>query len=99
MKFRSIPCVLLQYLAWRKFLLSLRQPFQFIDDFFQPKMFRETQWAASERRETGSQNHSVVRVLRRIDNVLLHTARGFVDHEEDQAVCQLLFVQAQTRIA
>src|SRR5437016_3044894 len=41
-KFCSIPGVLLQYLARREFLLALRQPFQFIDDFLQSKMFRET---------------------------------------------------------
>src|SRR6266567_6825890 len=61
------PCpaagMLLQNLTWRKFLFALRQPFEFIDDFFQSKMLRETQRPATERRETGSQNHSVVRVL------------------------------------
>src|SRR5262249_41453268 len=62
-KFRSVPGVLLQYVAREKFLLTLRQLFQFIDDFFQPKMFREPQWPTSERRKTGSQNHSVVCIL------------------------------------
>jgi hypothetical protein len=41
-KFRSIAGVLFQYLARRKFLVSLRQPFQFSDDILQSKMFRET---------------------------------------------------------
>src|SRR6266567_4726563 len=98
-KFRFIPGVLLQYLAWRKFLLALRQAFEFIDDFVQSEMFGETQRPASERRETGSQNHSVVRVLRRIDHFLLYTTSGLVNHQEDEPVRQLLFVQPQPRIA
>src|SRR5436190_3348728 len=88
----SIAGVLFQYFARQKFLLSLRQPFQFIDDFLQPKMFREPQWSTSERCETGSQNHSVVRVLGGVDNILLHTARSFIDHQEDQSVGQFLFI-------
>src|SRR5438874_9753096 len=47
-KFRSIAGVLLQNLARRKFLLTLRQPFQLIDDFFQPKMLSEPQGSTSE---------------------------------------------------
>src|SRR5437773_7580453 len=53
----------LQYLTRQEFLLRPRQPFQFIDYFIQAEMLRVTQWTAAERRETGSQNHSVVRVL------------------------------------
>src|SRR6266496_4227003 len=47
------------------------------NDLFQTKMFRETQWPAAEWRKTYAQNHSVVRVLRRIDDVLFYTGGGF----------------------
>src|SRR5260370_40462260 len=97
--FRSIPVVLPQYLAGRKFLLALRQPFKFIHDFVQAEMFGETQWPTPERRETGSKNHSVVRVLRRIDDFLLHATRSFVDHQEDEPMRQVLFAGPQKRVA
>src|SRR6266700_1583978 len=82
-KFRSIPGVRSQYLAGQKLFLAFRQPFHFLDDLLESEMFRETQWPAAERRETDSQDHSVVRVLGRIDYLLFHTTRGFVDHQKD----------------
>src|SRR5439155_20261926 len=98
-KFRSIAGMLLQYFTRREFLLGFRQPFQFFDDFLQPKMFSETQRSAAERRETGSQNHSVIEVLRRVDDFLFHAGRGLVHHQKDKPVRQLFFVQAQARVA
>src|SRR5436305_6863955 len=81
-----VPGALLQYLAWQEFLFSLRQAFQFRDDLLESKMFGETQRPTTEGRETGSQNHSVVRVFRRIDDFLLHATRRFVHHQEDKPV-------------
>src|SRR5207249_10624252 len=58
-----------------------------------------TQRPTTEGRETGSQNHSVVRILRRIDYFLLHTTRGLIHHQKDKPVRERLFVQPQTGIA
>src|SRR5437667_4854262 len=88
--------MLLQNLTWRKFPFALGQPFEFVDDSLQSKVLRETQRPTTERRETGSQNHSVVRVLRGIDNFLLHAPRGLIHHQEDKPVRERLFVQPQT---
>ena len=88
----------LQYLTRQEFLLRPRQPFQFIDHFIQAEMLRVTQWAAAERRETGSQHHSVVRVLRRIDDFLFHATRGFVHHQKDQPPREIFFAHPQPRI-
>ena len=49
-------------------------------------MFSKTQWPAAEWRETASQNHSVVRVLWRIDDFLLHTTRGLIHHEKHKPI-------------
>src|SRR6202008_2018607 len=82
--------MLLQNLTRRKFLFALRQRFEFIDDFLQSKMLGETQRPATERRETGSQNHSVVRVLWRIDHFLFHTTCGLIHHKKDKPQRQVI---------
>src|SRR2546429_9524374 len=93
------PCpvagMLPQNLTWRKFLSALPQPFQFVDNFAQSEMFGETQRPTTEWREAGPQNHSVVRVLRGIDDFLLHAPRSLIHHQEDKPVCERLFVQSQ----
>ena len=42
------------------------------------KMVREAQRPAAQRRETGSENHSVIRVLRRGHHLFLEATRRFV---------------------
>ena len=56
----------------------------------QSKVFRKSQGPAAKRRETGSQNHSVIRVLRRIHDFLFYATSGLVHHQKDEAVSQLL---------
>jgi hypothetical protein len=92
-KLRSLSRVLFQYLTRRKLLFALRESLHFLVVLFQPKVFRETQWPPAERRKTGSHNQSEVRVLGRIDYLLFHTTRGFVDHQKDKTVGQLVFAE------
>src|SRR5262249_15157122 len=67
-KFRPIPRMFFQNLARSKFCFSSGQPFQCLDDFLQTKVFSESQRPAAKGRETGPQNHSVIRILWRIDD-------------------------------
>ena len=62
-------------------------------------MLRETQWPAAEWREACSQNHSVIRVLWRLDHFLFQATRGFINHEKDEAMRQFALIQPQPWIA
>src|SRR5262249_8639833 len=98
-KFRSVSGVLRQNFARREFVLGLCKSLHFANNLFQSEMFCETQWPATEWRETSPQDHSVICILRRLDNFLFHTARRFVDNEKDQPVDQFVFIQLQTGVA
>src|SRR5437867_1752215 len=98
-KFGLVARMLLQNFAWSKFIFSSGQPFQFLDDSLQSKVFPESQRPTTEWREAGPQNHSVVRVLRGIDDFLLHAPRGLIHHQEDKPVRERLFVQPQAWVA
>src|SRR5213079_3188227 len=91
MKFCTVTRMLPQNFAWSKFLFGLSQPFQFLEDFAYPQMFGKTQWPATNRCKTGSQNHSVIRILGRIDDSLFHATSGLIHHQKDEPVSQLLF--------
>ena len=54
------------------------------DHFRDSKMIRKTQRPAAQRGETGSEDHSVVGILRRRDDLLFEAARGFIHHQVNQ---------------
>src|SRR5450432_186885 len=60
-------------------------------------MIRKSQRATAERRETGAENHAVVRVFGRGDDFLFEAARRFVDHEEDKTVRERFAISNRTR--
>src|SRR5690242_11724007 len=91
-EFRFLTRVLFQKVARLELVVALGESAHFIDNFLQTKMLGETEGTTAERSEAGSENHSVIGVLRRIDDPLFQTARRFVHHEENKPVRQLLFI-------
>src|SRR5204862_4497488 len=91
-KFRPIARIFLQNFTGSKFLFSSGQPFQLLDDLLWSKVFRISQRPAAERRETSSQNHSVIRILGRIDDSLFHATSGLIYYQKNQPVSQLFFI-------
>ncbi len=55
------------------------------DHFFAPEMVGETQGTAAQWRETGPEDHAVIRILGRGDDLFLEATRGFVDHQVNEA--------------
>src|SRR5262245_36832874 len=83
-KFRPIASVLLENFTWSKFLLGSGQSFQFLDGSLYSKVFGESQRTAAKRRKTGSQNHSVIRILWSIDDSFFHTTSGLIHGEQNE---------------
>src|SRR6266404_3221638 len=59
-EFCPLAGVLLQNVARHKLLVALRQRIHLFDNLLQTKMLGETQRSAAMRRESGSENHSVI---------------------------------------
>ena len=78
--------MLLQNVARHKLLVALRQPIHLFDNLLQTKMLGETQRSAAIRGESGSENHSVIRVLGRIYHFFFNATRRFIDHQKHQAI-------------
>src|SRR5262245_5878311 len=92
-KFRPIARMLLQKFAGPKFHFGSGQPFQFLDGSLYSEVFRESQRPAPKWRKTGPQNHSVVRILWRIDDSFVHAASGLIHREQNEPMSQLLFIE------
>src|SRR5450432_627400 len=80
-EFRAVPGVLAQEIA-RGELTTVAVASRY--HFFDPEMVGEAQWAATQRREAGPEDHAVIRILGRGDDLFLEATRGFVDHQEDE---------------
>src|SRR5882724_11296492 len=79
-EFCPLAGVLLQNVARHKLLVALRQRIHLFDNLLQTKMLGETQRSAAMRRESGSENHSVIRVLGRFYHFFFNATRRLVDH-------------------
>jgi hypothetical protein len=85
--------MLLQNFAGSKFHFSSGQPFQFLDGSLYSEVFRESQGPAAKGRKTGPQNHSVIRILWRIDDSFFHATSGLIHREQNEPMSQLLFIE------
>ena len=60
------------------------------DHFRDAEMIGESKRSAAERCETGAENHSVIGVLRRRDDLFFQTTRRFVHHEKNQTESEIV---------
>src|SRR5438552_3085122 len=75
----SILGVLTKQIARRKLLAGTRmQSIHLGHEFFQAVILRVSQRAAAERGKPRPENHAVICILRRCDDLLFKTARSFV---------------------
>src|SRR5205085_3714661 len=58
--------------------------------FFQAVALRVTERATTKSGKTGAKDHSVIGVFRRRHNLFLEAARSFVDHQEGEALRDLV---------
>src|SRR5437868_12221819 len=65
------------------------------DQFFQPIIFRVTQWATAKSREAGPEDHAVVSIFWRRDHLFFETTRRFVDHEKGEPVRDVILSGAE----
>src|SRR5436853_2968760 len=86
----------LQNVARFEFVVALRQPTHLYDNLLQTKMLRESQRPAAMRRKSGSENHSVIRILRRFDDFFFNATRRFVDHQKHQTIRKIDIVLGRT---
>ena len=74
-KLRALLPVFPQETTWYILLVSSRKAFHLLDHPFYPKAFREAQWPPTPDGEAGAENHSVIGILGRGDDLLFQTTR------------------------
>src|SRR3954468_17880620 len=83
--------VFAQQIAGGKFLARAPgQSIHFFNKLLQSVMIREAQRSATERREAGAHHHAKVSIPRCRDDLFFQAPRGFVHHQEDETVRDLI---------
>ena len=79
--------MLTKQIARRKFLSGARmESIHLSHELFQTIILRKSQRPTAEGGKPGAENHAVICVFRRRDDLFFKTARGFVHHQKGEAV-------------
>src|SRR5436305_3220938 len=76
--------MILQDLRRPKLFFVPSQLFELTYYFGEAIMVGKPQWPAAERRKTGAENHTVIRIFSRFDHLLFQTAGRLVNHQKNK---------------